>query len=119
MREYAEQMGLLRAIRLADIMVPSRENALAVLRELKNGVPFGQVAKKWSINKKTAAQGGDLGRYTTRENMITPLQDKLFSLAVGEISEPIRIGGHYSIFTVIADSTIELTPRGNWRSKWD
>ena len=52
-----------------------------------------------------------MGRYTTRENMITPLQDKLFSLAVGEISEPIRIGGHYSIFTVIADSAIELTPQ--------
>lgn len=110
-REYAEQMGLTRAIRLADIMVPSRENALAVLRELKNGVPFGQVAKKWSINKETSAQGGDLGRYTTRENMVTPLQDKLFSLALGEISEPIKIGGRYSIFTVIADSTIELSPQ--------
>ena len=109
-REYAERMGLTRAIRLADIMVPSRENALAVLRELKNGVPWGQVAKQWSINKKTSAQGGDLGRYTTREQMITPLQDKLFSLALGQVSEPIKIGGHYSIFTVIADSTIELSP---------
>ena len=109
-REYAERMGLTRAIRLADIMVPSRENALAVLRELKNGVPFGQVAKQWSTNKKTSAQGGDLGRYTTREQMITPLQDKLFSLALGQVSEPIKIGGHYSIFTVIADSTIELSP---------
>ena len=109
-REYAERMGLTRAIRLADIMVPSRENALAVLRELKNGVPFGQVAKQWSINKKTSAQGGDLGRYTTREQMITPLQDKLFSLALGQVSEPIKIGGHYSIFMVIADSTIELSP---------
>ena len=109
-REYAERMGLTRAIRLADIMVPSRENALAVLRELKNGVPFGQVAKQWSINKKTLGQGGDLGRYTTREQMITPLQDKLFSLALGQVSEPIKIGGHYSIFTVIADSTIELSP---------
>ena len=110
-REYAERMGLTRAVRLADIMVPSRENALAALRELNNGVPFGQVAKKWSINKKTSAQGGDLGRYTTRENMITPLQDKLFSLALGEVSEPIKIGGNYSIFTVIADSTIELSPQ--------
>ena len=110
-RKYAEQMGLTRAIRLADIMVPSRENALAVLRELKKGMPFGQVAKKWSINKETSAQGGDLGRYTTRENMVTPLQDKLFSLALGEISEPIKIGGRYSIFTVIADSTIELSPQ--------
>ena len=109
-REYAERMGLTRAIRLADIMVPSRENALALLRELKNGVPWGQVAKQWSINKKTSAQGGDLGRYTTREQMITPLQDKLFSLALGQVSEPIKIGGHYSIFTVIADSTIELSP---------
>ena len=109
-REYAERMGLTRAVRLADIMVPSQENALAVLRELKNGVPFGQVAQKWSINKKTAAQGGDLGRYTTREHMVTPLQDKLFSLALGEVSEPIKIGGSYSIFTVIADSTIELSP---------
>lgn len=110
-REYAERMGLTRAIRLADIMVPSRENALAVLRELKNGVPFGQVAQKWSINKKTSVQGGDLGRYTTREHMVTPLQDKLFSLALGEVSEPIKIGGNYSIFTVIADSTIELSPQ--------
>ncbi len=110
-REYAERMGLTRAVRLADIMLPSRENALAALRELKNGVPFGQVAKKWSINKKTAAQGGDLGRYTTRENMIAPLQDKLFSLALGEITEPIKIGGRYSIFTAIADSTIELSPQ--------
>ena len=109
-REYAERMGLTRAVRLADIMVPSRENALAVLRELKDGVPFGQVAQKWSINKKTAAQGGDLGRYTTREHMVTPLQDKLFSLALGEVSEPIKIGGSYSIFTVIADSSIELSP---------
>ena len=109
--EYAERMGLTRAVRLADIMVPSRENALAALRELKNGVPFGQVAKKWSINKKTSAQGGDLGRYTTREQMVAPLQDKLFSLALGEVSEPIRIGGRYSIFTVTADSTIELSPQ--------
>ena len=110
-REYAERMGLTRAVRLADIMVPSRENALAVLQELKNGVPFGQVAQKWSINKKTSAQGGDLGRYTTREHMVTPLQDKLFSLALGEVSDPIKIGGSYSIFTVIADSTIELSPQ--------
>ena len=110
-REYAERMGLTRAVRLADIMVPSRENALAALQELKNGVPFGQVAQKWSINKKTSAQGGDLGRYTTREHMVTPLQDKLFSLALGEVSEPIKIGGNYSIFTVIADSTIELSPQ--------
>ncbi|MXY82220.1 MAG: hypothetical protein F4Y91_09200, partial [Gemmatimonadetes bacterium] len=110
-REYAERMGLTRAVRLADIMVSSRENALSALRELNNGVPFGQVAQKWSINKKTSAQGGDLGRYTTRENMITPLQDKLFSLALGEVSEPIKIGGNYSIFTVIADSTIELSPQ--------
>lgn len=110
-REYAERMGLTRAVRLADIMVPSRENALAALRELNNGVPFGQVAQKWSINKKTSAQGGDLGRYTTREHMVTPLQDKLFSLALGEVSEPIKIGGNYSIFTVIADSTIELSPQ--------
>ena len=110
-REYAERMGLTRAVRLADIMVPSRENALAALQELKNGVPFGQVAQKWSINKKTSAQGGDLGRYTTREHMVTPLQDKLFSLALGEVSEPIKIGGNYSIFTVVADSTIELSPQ--------
>ncbi len=110
-REYAERMGLTRAVRLADIMVPNHESALAALRELKNGVPFGQVAQKWSINKKTSAQGGDLGRYTTREHMITPLQDELFSLALGEVSEPIKIGGNYSIFTVIADSTIELSPQ--------
>ena len=109
-REYAERMGLDRAIRFADIMVPDRESALAVFDQLKTGVPFAQVAQKWSVNKNTSSQGGDLGGYTTKEQMIKPLQDKLFSLAVGQVSKPLMIGGQYSIFTVLADSAVELGP---------
>ena len=109
--EYIKEEGLSRAIRLGDIMVAGEDQAKAALEEIRGGKSFEQVARKWSINRDTAGRGGDIGSYSIKDQMIPLLQDKLFSLAVGEVSEPIKIGDRHTIFKVLDDTTIALGPQ--------
>ena len=111
LQEYVEKEGLSRALRLGDILVDNKDKAEAVFEEIKGGKSFAQVAEKWSMNKDTSTRGGDIGQYLIKDQMIPILQDTLFSLAVGEVSAPIKIGDRYSIFKVIAEKTINLNPQ--------
>ena len=119
LREYVEKEGLSRALRLGDILVDSKDKAEAVFAKIKEGESFAQVAEKWSMNKDTATMGGDMGQYLIKDQMIPILQDTLFSLAVGEVSAPIKIGNRYSIFKVIAEKTINLNPQQRTKIEQD
>jgi len=109
--EYVKEKGHQRSLRLADIMVADQQKAAAVAKALKEGENFAQVARKWSINEKTAPQGGDMGKFSSREQMIKPLQDQLFALAVGEVSGPVQLGGRYVFFKVLDEAQIQLHPQ--------
>ena len=118
-QEYVEREELSRALRLGDILVDSKDKAEAVFAELKGGESFAQVAEKWSMNKDTSTRGGDMGQYLIKDQMIPILQDTLFSLAVGEVSAPIKIGNRYSIFKVIAEKIINLNPQQRTKIEQD
>lgn len=107
--EHISREGLTRAIRFSDVLVDREEQAQEALRELARGMAFEDVARKWSMNAETSGRGGDLGRYSSKEELIPVLQEKLFPLAAGEVVGPIRIGDRYAIFKVAADTTIDLT----------
>ena len=97
-----------RTVRVADIMIPDLTTAQMVLREIHSGADFAQVARKWSANRQTAPQGGDIGRYVSRYDLIPILSEKLAQLPVGSVSEPIRIGQGYSVFKVLSETDFEL-----------
>ncbi len=69
----------------------------AVARELQTirdsalaGVPFSELAKRYSEDEQTKALGGDLGEVTAKD--ITPeFADEIKDLKPGEISEPTKI----------------------------
>ena len=109
-QEFFENSHFSRAIRFSDITVDSEDKARAALEELKRGKSFEEVVRKWSINEVTAGRSGDIGRYIISEMMIPLLRNKLFFLEVGEVSEPIKVAGRYTIFKVTADSTVQLNP---------
>ena len=67
------------------------------------------------MNEETAARGGDIGRFITRDEMIPVLADKLFGLAVGSVSDPIRIGDRYAVFKILDETTAQLNPRQRMR----
>ncbi len=65
-----------------------RQDALEVMEMARQGADFAELAQEYSEGP-TKDRGGDLGEFT-RERMVKPFADKAFSMAPGEISEPVR-----------------------------
>ena len=113
--EYIDREGLARAVRLGEIVVADLETAEETARQIEAGASFADVASKLSMNEETAARGGDTGRFATRYEMIPGLAEKLFGLAVGSVSDPIRIGDRYVVFKILDEMTVQFNPRQRMR----
>ena len=109
--EYIDREGLARAIRLGEIVVADLETAKKAAKQIEAGASFADVASKLSMNEETAARGGDTGRFATRDDIIPVIAEKLFGLAVGLMSDPVRIGDRYVVFKILDEMTAQLNPR--------
>lgn len=76
-------------VRARQIVVATGEEAETVLAELRAGIPFGELARKYSIDRPTAALDGEIG-YFTRDMMTPELATAAFSTPVGEIAPPFQ-----------------------------
>lgn len=99
-------------IRASHILVRASDEdtteALATVREiqdrLQEGVPFAVLAREYSSDQGSAANGGDLG-FFGRGRMVAPFEDAAFALSeIGDVSPPVRSRFGYHI--------IKLTERG-------
>lgn len=82
----------------------NEEQTLALANELRqrllNGEDFAALAAEYSDDPGSAAEGGDLGWFG-RGRMVAPFEEAAFSLAVDEISEPIKTDFGYHIIQVL------------------
>jgi peptidyl-prolyl cis-trans isomerase D len=67
-----------------------------VLAQLKAGKDFGALAKQYSADPASAAQGGDLG-WAARTAYVPAFADALFSMQPGQISGPVKTEFGYHI----------------------
>ena len=86
---------------LQEILVRSKSEAQQLLEQIRSGAEFNELAKKYSLRKATAEKGGDLG-WLERGQMgnisLTGLK-----LNKGELSQPIKVSGGYSIIKVLGE----------------
>ncbi|MCM2353283.1 MAG: peptidyl-prolyl cis-trans isomerase [Pseudobdellovibrio sp.] len=78
------------------ILVPDRIAAEDVLRHLKSGKPFEELARKYS-QCSSAPQGGDLGNLFGKKNVDSDFLEALELLKVGQISGVVRTRFGYHI----------------------
>ena len=97
---FAEQ-NWERWIKIAHIVVPTQERAEEAMAALRAGTPFEEVAREFSTHSRTASLGGVKPQYYSRFHALPLVRDVLFSLKVGEISEPIAVPQGYEIFKVL------------------
>ena len=99
-----------RALRYAGILVATRDEAFELLDELEAGADFRQLAGEHSLYEATRDQGGDVEKYYTIDDTAPPLRS-IFSMQVGEISEPLSWGGdpqRYVIVKVLDDAPVAV-----------
>jgi peptidyl-prolyl cis-trans isomerase C len=89
------------------ILVPTKEKADQLIKKLKAGAKFEDVAKAESTdNSKT--NGGDLGWFTT-SRMVKPFGDAVKTLKKGDITtEPVQT--QYGWHIIKLEDTREVTP---------
>ncbi len=86
-------------VRVRQMLLPTRAQALAAERQLHAGADFVTVSRAMSI-APNAADGGNLG-LISRGTLPSKLEDVVFALRPKEISKPVRSPSGYHIFQVL------------------
>jgi parvulin-like peptidyl-prolyl isomerase len=82
-------------VRASHILVEKQSQALRILEELKQGVSFAELARKYS-QCPSAKRGGDLG-FFGRGQMVKEFEQAAFALKEGEVSQPVKTQFGYHI----------------------
>lgn len=75
-------------LRARHILVPSEEEALALIEELNGGKDFAELAQEKSTGP-TGPNGGDLG-FFGRNQMVAEFETAAYALEVGGVSAPVQ-----------------------------
>ena len=92
---HQKEFVIPREVKARHIVVKTEEEAKGILKELKNGGDFEELAKKYNIDG-TRERGGYLG-WVKKGVMVKPFEDVLFSLKKDEISKVVKTKFGYHI----------------------
>jgi peptidyl-prolyl cis-trans isomerase D len=74
-----------------------------------NPAKFGELAKQFSQDPGSAAQGGDLGSFA-RGNMVKPFDDAVFAMKVGDIVGPVETDFGYHVIKLNGIAAAKVRP---------
>jgi len=88
----------------SDEAIEQRKKAEDVLAQLRDGADFGELAKQYSDDTASGANGGDLGWFS-RGMMVGPFEDAAFSLEPGVVSDLVETD--FGLHIIIVDDVKE------------
>jgi parvulin-like peptidyl-prolyl isomerase len=86
-------------VNVAEILVRTKEEAVALAEQLRNGADFSRLAENHSIRVWAGKQGGELGFGTKASFGV--LGEKFFEAPVGSLIGPEFVDPYYGIFRII------------------
>lgn len=97
--KHPDEFRIGSEVRASHILVDSEEDAKNILQRIQRGESFSVLAEKFSRDKASAKNGGDLG-FFGRGRMVPEFERVAFSLKAGEVSNPVRTRFGYHIIKV-------------------
>jgi peptidyl-prolyl cis-trans isomerase C len=89
------------------ILVATKDQAEQVIKKLKSGAKFEDIAKAQSTDTGSKNNGGDLGWFTT-SRMVKPFADAVKNMKKGEISAPVQT--QYGWHVIQLEDTRDASP---------
>ena len=97
-------------VRARHILVPTEEEARAVIADLKNGAKFDDEAKAKSKDSSNQNSGGDLG-YFGKEDMVPEFAEAAFAMKPGEVSTtPVKTQFGYHVIKIEDRRMAQIPP---------
>jgi peptidyl-prolyl cis-trans isomerase D len=87
----------------------AQAKATDVLKQLKAGANFAELAKKYSKDPGSAQKGGDVG-FIARGQMVKPFEEAAFSMKPGDLSGLVKTTYGYHILQVEARQDAHVKP---------
>jgi len=94
-----EKFGTPEQVKASHILLGSKEEAEAVLRQLKQGADFAKLAQEKSLDSGSKDNGGDLG-FFGKGVMNEPFEKAAFALKKGEMSGVVESPNGFHIIKV-------------------
>lgn len=92
------------------ILVETEDEAQAIIERLEAGEDFADLAAELSTDPGSAANGGDLG-FVPRGRFVDTVDEAVFTLPIGEVSEPIQSQFGWHIVEVLEREVRDLSPQ--------
>ncbi len=87
-------------VNVAEILVRTKSEAEAVLKELKRGADFAALANKFSLRRSTAKRGGEIGWGT--KSTFGNLGEKFLAARSGAVIGPDFVDPYFGVFKILA-----------------
>lgn len=97
--ENKDSFGEAEQVKASHILVEDENKAKEIKAKLDAGEDFAALAKEYSTDESTKESGGELG-YFAKGTMVTEFDDAAFTLAVNQISDPVKTEYGYHIIKV-------------------
>ena len=108
-RAYFADSGLDRKRQMAGILVEEDSTAQQIYEQLAAGGDFAQLAAEYTIDERSASQGGILGFIDLEQARRLQIPDELFrSLPNGQLSPILPMGTRYQIVRFLQDQPVPL-----------
>jgi len=91
------------------ILVETEAEAQEAIERLNAGEDFVALAEELSTDPGSAANGGDLG-FVPQGRFVEPVDEAVFSLPIGQISEPVETEFGWHVIEVLEREERELSP---------
>ena len=106
--EQFKAAHILKKVRCDCEKGPQRQKIEQLLVQLQAGADFATLAKAESEDPGSAANGGDLGQWLKRDQLVVPFADALAKLQVGQLSDVVETEFGYHIIKKLDEQPARL-----------